>query len=306
MKPVNAACILIAQLAVLMGFALSANAEATQKHILRSFILSSHTLKSKIPVSKIVHLSGNRSEVYAENNGYGYAVIAFKSKINPSSLLPKLCNTALTRKYLRPVIADLQRRNISGITIEETLKTYSSKIRLKGVENIGQKTDGNWILYSCRVALKNVHSFKYDGNPTKALALANYKIAKKRIKQKQYKKALAFLKRTTIDADIYKNSVAFIVPIIAVDHAKVASKIEDEYLDYKKISDPDAIYFFGLFLKNAKRLNDAALVFEHCLDVDKNNTKCQSRLNEVQQASTESEIKQSTDFNAFFSDDTTQ
>lgn len=281
----------------------TSSVEATEgEAVIGRFAQADTRLSELLPTGELRTLSRNRSEFFAERDGWHYGIAAYRLDADrtPPSLMPILCKVALVRKYLVTLEQELVLQSVDDTLHDGILELAVGETRIRRVERLTEAQLDRWRLYACRVRDTDIQPVDYLARVDGYVARTSYNLAKQFLARGENDMALALLKNTTKDMGVYQNAVAYIVPLVSAVAPDMAQRLDQQRLQLEHIDDPEALVFLGQYRLRQAHPELALQTFERCLTLSSDYAPCLEGRDAAYSASVVRERKRALDYDTFF------
>lgn len=214
----------------------------------------------------------------------GYAAVARENETTPvgQSGMQILCTAALARKYETLLVDLLSQKKMDNMTSREFVRLAVAETHFGSISWLGYNRQDGVEFVACSTALDDVKPVDIEKHWDRYLAAASYKAALSLIKQGRKETALSLLKNTRSDMDIYSNAVGFIVPLLAEKDQALAIRLEQDFVDPKRMNDPEALLFLVRYRRIRGDSVGAKSLLDRCLQIDPRSRLCREEQSALQ------------------------
>lgn len=255
---------------------------------LRAFASKSWKPLSPVHSSSMVAVSQKRWELYGEDHGRGYAAVARENETTPvgQSGMQILCTAALARKYETLLVDHLSQKKMESLISTEFVRLAMVETYFGSIRWLGYNRQDGVEFAACSTALDDVKPVDIEKHWDRYLATASYKVALSLIKQGRQETALSLLKNTRSDMGVYNNALGFIIPLLAEKDQASAIRLEQDFVDPKRMNDPEALLFLVRYRRIRGDSVGAKSLLDRCLQIDPRSRLCREEQASLQSIGT--------------------
>lgn len=254
---------------------------------LRAFASRSWKPASPVHSSSMTAVSQKRWELYGEDHGRGYAAVALENRTTTvgQSGMQILCTAALARKYETLLVDHLSQKKMDSLTIREFVRLAVAETHFGSISWLGYNRQEGIEFVACSTVLDDVKPVDIEKHWDRYLATASYKAALSLIRQGRQETALSLLKNTRSDMDVYNNALGFIIPLLAEKDQASAISLEQDFVDPKRMNDPEALLFLVRYRRSRGDSAGAKSLLDRCLQIDPRSRLCLKEQSSLQSSS---------------------
>lgn len=248
--------------------------------------LREHGLAEVFRSRPLTQAMASRWEAVASSGGFLHGLVAYHDKNRPAKpgLMAFFCRLAILRHKMKPLEEQVAQKTGDGRWVEEVLRLAVVECRIRDFKTLALARMEGWSVCVCRIRPQDIILPDPPPKPETYLARAAYNLGRAALNKGDQALALEWFKQTRTAPEVYRNSLAYLVPLIHTRDRDLAAQVDRKFLRPSRVDDPQALAYLTRFRMSAGQTEAAGETCARCLELDPDHRECRALMNSVNQA----------------------